>query len=219
MPLRTILLALALALPALAAPAAAACEIVSPAVWPDTNYVTVCALDSRVDYDDGTQRSTTDSLLHASQASEADPAFVYTHAHADQTEYVYDDGTSRFERRGTTLHSGGFAGARGLAGGGFHGGLHQREQTIPEEGDSACSYIVGESTCASGGAWLTVQDVAGVGVGAYYVQSGSGAECTESSTVYVTAAVTTVGVPGPAGPCSAEAPDLWDEARFGELVP
>lgn len=199
-----------------AAPAGATCQVVTVEQWPDVNYTTVCVLDQG-EFGDGTQTFTHAYVLHASHAVEADPFFDYAHAHVDQREWTYDDGETRHERRVTDVSVGAFEGVRGVAGTGAQADLDQREQTAPEDESGACSGVVGRSTCLGASGWLTAQEVASVGVGVYWQQAGTGADCRESYAAYVDAAVVFVPIEVTPDACLWEAPFLHDEARFREL--
>lgn len=198
--------------------ASAECTVVSPDVSPDINYVTVCTL-AEGSYGDGTQEFTYDYLAHVSQATEVDPAFVYSYVRSDQGTWTYDDGEVRHERLYTHLGSGAFLGVRGLAGGGYHANLHQRDQTAVEDGEGACSGIVGPSSCLGAGAWFTVQDVGGVGVGVYHTQRGIAEDCRESDQVGVTAGIVYVPVDSGERACAAEFPELYYLVPFDDLMP
>jgi hypothetical protein len=211
-----VLAALVLALPFAALPASAACEVATLDEYPDINYTTVCLLDQG-GFGDGTQTFTHAYLLHVSHAVEADPAFNYAHMRSDQGTWTYDDGDVQQQREYTDVGAGEWAGARGLAGGGFQTDLAQRDQTAPEDGDGACSGIVGRSTCAGASGWFTVQEVASVGAGAYYQQSGSGASCQESYEVDVDAVVTFIPITTGPQACTTEAPWLYETVRFRDL--
>lgn len=201
----------------LAVPAGATCQVVTLDGYPDTNYTTVCVLDQG-SFGDGTQEFTHAYVLHASHAVEADPVFDDAHVFVDQNEWTYDDGETQQSRQGTNVGAGAFEGARGIVGTGAQADVDQRDQTAPEgEGGGACSGIVGRSTCAGASAWLTAQDVASVGAGVYWQQSGTGAECSESVAVYVDAAVIFVPITPSPGACTTELPFLYDAAPFREL--
>lgn len=204
-----------LALPFAAHPASADCQVVSVDQYPDVNYVTACVLEHG-SYGDPTQTFTYDYVLHVSQALEADPAFAYAHAYADQGAWSYDDGTTQQSRQWTDLGAGAFEGASGLVGTGAQADLHQRDQTVPED-EGSCSSIVGPSTCAGASGWLTVQDVASVGVGAYDQQSGTGDACQESGEVDVDAAVVFVPIFTGQHPCVVEFPNLYGSVPFRSL--
>ena len=90
----TILILALLSLPLAALPAVAACEVATVDQYPDTNYTTVCALEQQ-SFGDGTQTYNYDYTAHASHAVEADPAFDYAHANAEQGTWTYDDGTTQ----------------------------------------------------------------------------------------------------------------------------
>lgn len=205
-----------LALPFAALPASAHCEVVSPEASPDINYTTVCVLDQG-SVGDPYQTFTHEYLVHVSHAVEAGPAFDYAHAEADQGSWTYDDGETHQERRGTDVGAGAFEGVRGVFGTGFQAALDQRDQTAPEDGDGACSGVVGRSTCVGASGWFTVQDVASVGVGVYSQQTGTGAGCQETQQIYVDAAVAFIPVVTEPRPCTAEMSFLYDEVPFRAL--
>jgi hypothetical protein len=207
---------LLLALPLAAVPAAATCQVVSAEDYPDVNYTTLCLLDEGTQGDPGDSRDH-DYLAHASHAVEADPFFDVVYAHVDQSSWTHDDGETQHGRERTDVSAGAFEGVRGVAGTGFQAALDQRDQTAPEDESGGCSGFVGRSTCLGASGWLTVQDVASVGVGAYYQQSGTGADCRESFAVYVDAVVVFVPVTPDPQACTTELPYLYDEAPFREL--
>jgi hypothetical protein len=207
-----------LAIPFAAMPVAADCTVISPSASPDINYTTVCALDEG-GFTDGTQTFDHDYLAHVSHAVEVDPVFDYAYADVDQESWVYDDGEVRQERETTHVGAGAFEGVRGLAGGGFFANMHQRDQTSVEDGDGACSGIVGRSTCVAIGGWFTVQDVGGVGAGVYYQQAGTGDACAERAEVDADLVLVFVPVVEDLGGCEAEAPYFYDEASFDALLP
>ena len=209
-----LILAIPFALPA----ASADCAVVSPSVSPDINYVTLCTLHEG-GFGDGTQEFTHDYLVHASQAMEVDPAFVYSYVRTDQGTWTYDDGEVQHERFYTHLGSGLFLGVRGLAGGGYHANLVQRDQTAPEDAEGACSGIVGPSTCLGAGGWFTVQDVGGVGVGFYHTQQGVAEDCRESNDVGVSAGIVYVPVSTGERDCVAEYPEFRYLVPFDALMP
>ncbi|HUR69046.1 MAG TPA: hypothetical protein VM370_07345 [Candidatus Thermoplasmatota archaeon] len=205
---------LILALPFAALPASASCNVATVNESPDINYTTVCLLDEGNTYDDTTQRADHDYLAHVSHAVEVDPVFDYAHANADRGTWVYDDGEVRHEREWTTIGAGAWEGARGLAGTGAQTELAQREQTAGEDAGGACSSYVGRSSCFGASGWVTVQDVASVGVGTYYTQTGTGDTCQESAEVDVDAVVTFVPVTTAPQDCTTELPWLYDSALF-----
>lgn len=209
-------LTILLALPLVSLPASATCEVVSPEQSPDINYTTVCVLDEG-SQGDPFQTSDHQYLAHVSHAVELDPFFDYAYAHVDQGSWAYDDGETRQERERTDVSAGAFEGVRGVAGTGFQAALDQRDQTVPEDESGACSGAVGRSTCLGASGWLTVQDVASVGVGVSYQQSGTGADCRESYAVYVDAVLVFVPVTPDAQPCATELPYLYDAAPFRDL--
>jgi hypothetical protein len=213
---RSLLALVLLALPFAALPASAACEVVTADQYPDINYTTVCLLDQG-SYGDPSQTFDHAYVAHVSHAVEADPAFDYVHANADQGAWSYDDGFSQQQRQWTDVGAGAFEGVRGVAGTGVQADLSQRDQTVPEDEGNACSSVVGRSTCAGASGWLTVQDVASVGAGAYYRQSGTGADCSESYEVDVDAVVTFVPVTAGPQSCTTELPFLYDAVPFRDL--
>ncbi|MEA3199642.1 MAG: hypothetical protein QOE90_1070 [Thermoplasmata archaeon] len=202
----------------LAQPAHADCQTATLDAYPDINYVTACALDQN-SVGDPSQTTSNAYVLHLAQAFEADPAFAYSHAQAQQSAWQYDDGTTQQDRHQTDLGAGAFEGARGLVGTGFQADVNQRDQTVPEDDGSsgACSWYVGHSTCAGASGWLTVQDVASVGVGGYWSQTGTGSACTESYEVDVDAAVTFLPITTGPMACAQQAPDLNDGVDFWSL--
>ena len=203
-------------LPFLAITASATCQVLTVGDYPDINYTTVCALDEG-SFGDGTQTFWHQYAAHVSHAVEADPAFDYAYAQADRGTWTYDDGTTQQSRQWSHVGSGAWEGARGVAGGGYQANVDQRDQTAPEDGDGACSGIVGRSTCVGASGWFTVQDVASVGVGAYYQQSGSGGSCTESLDAGVDLLVVYEPVPVESGPCTAEMPWVYDSSAWDAL--
>lgn len=215
---RSLVALILVAIPFVLPVASAECTVVSPGLTGDIDYVTTCVL-TEGSYGDGTQTYDYDYLAHVSQAEEVDPAFVYSYVRTDQTTWTYDDGEIQQERFTTHIGSGMFAGVRGLAGGGYHANLIQRDQTSSEDGDGACSGIVGPSTCVGAGAWFTVQDVGGVGVGVYHTQYGIADECREWNQVGVTAGIVYVPVDTGERACLAEYPELRYLVPFDELMP
>ncbi|GEM_PF-5101489 len=216
MRVRSLLALVLLALPFAALPAHAECDVVTVEQYPDTNYTTACALDHG-SFGDPSQTFTHDYVLHVSHAVEADPAFDYAHADLEQGSWTYDDGTTQQSRQWTDAGAGAFEGVRGVAGTGVQADANQRDQTTPEDEGSACSSVVGRSTCIGASSWFTVQDVASVGVGAYDTQTGTGSGCQETREVDVDAAVVFVPVGSGPQPCTAELPFLYDEVPFSSL--
>lgn len=213
---RTILAILVLAMPFVALPASADCQVVSPAGYPDINYTTVCAGENFV-YGDGTQEFDNDYVAHMSHAAEADPYFEYADLRVDQGQWTYDDGETSHERTWTHIGSNSFDGVRGVAGTGYHANLNQRDQTAGEDAGDACSSFIGRSTCVGAGSWFTLQGYASVGIGIYYQQTGSGEDCQERAEVDVDAVVVFVPVVREPAPCTMEAPFLYEELPFREL--
>lgn len=204
-----------LAVPALAAEPD--CTVFTVAELSDVNYTTVCK-ETTVGWTDGTQTWSEDRFVHVAHAVEADPAFDYAHVWADQGTWVYDDGEVRQEREYTHVSAEAFEGVRGLAGGGFHVNLHQRDQTSVEDGEGACASHIGRSTCFGAGAWWTFQDVASVGGAVYYQQTyDADGNCSERFEVDVDVLVVFVPVPTPDQPCTTEMPWLYDEVPFREI--
>lgn len=214
------------ALPLAAAPTSAAeCQVVSTGLTGDVEYATLCVLNERETGNDGTQRTTTESLVHGWHVVEVDPAFHILYVEADHGTYTYDDGEVRHEREFTNVRSGMFDGVRGVTGGGYHVGIQQRDQTLPEDEGSGCASTLGRSTCVNAGAWWTQQvvsvDGTGTSVGAavYYRQVGEGDDCAEDVEVYASALVTFVPVtPGP-GSCREQMPWLADHVDFSPVLP
>ena len=200
-----------------ALPAAATCEVVTNESYPDVNYTTLCVLDHGSQGDPSDQREH-DYLAHVSHATEADPFFDYAYARVDQSSWTYDDGETQHERERTDVSAGAFEGVRGVAGTGFQAALDQRDQTAPEDESGACSGYVGRSTCLGASGWFTVQDVASVGVGVYYQQSGTGQDCREQFAIYVDAVVTFIPITPDSQACTTEAPFLYDEVPFREVT-
>src|SRR5260221_532709 len=68
-----------------------------------------------------------------------------------------------------------------------------------------------QSTYAGASGWVTVQDIASFGAGAYYVNEGSGADCTESYELDLDLGGL-VFVPLTTGPgaCTTELPWIYD---------
>ncbi|MHB8603865.1 MAG: hypothetical protein ACYDCK_01315 [Thermoplasmatota archaeon] len=213
-----------LMLPFASLTASAHCEVGTLDVFPGTNYTTVCALDHQT-FGDGTQTYTYDRAVHVYHATEADDpvldavqVFDDSHAVVEQGHYTYDDGTVSQDRKWTEISAGAFEGVRGYAGGGFQAGLIQRDQNaIEPEGSGSCSSAIGHSTCVGASAWLTVQDVASVGAGAYQDQRGSGPDCSESYEFDVDAAVVFETIPVGPGPCKTAYPDFYEGYPIRDL--
>ena len=199
-----------------ALPAGATCQVLTVDEYGDVNYATLCLLDRDSQGGPGDERDR-DSLVHAGHAAEADPVFDVAYVHVDQHSWAYDDGETQHGRERTDVGAGAFEGVRGVAGTGFQAALDQRDQTVPEDEAGACSGTVGRSTCVGASGWLTVQEVASVGVGVYYQQGGTGQDCRESVAVYADAVVTFIPVTPESRPCAAELPSLYDAAPFREL--
>ena len=214
--LRSLAALLLLAAPFAALPAGATCQVATVDDYGDVNYVTVCVLEHGGLGGPGDEREH-DYLAHVAHAAEADPFFSVLYAHVDQSSWTYDDGETQHDRERTDVSAGAFEGVRGVAGTGFQAALDQRDQTVPEDEAGACSGVVGPSTCLGASGWLTVQDVASVGVGVYYQQAGTGQDCRESYAVYVDAVVTFVPVTPDAQPCAMELPVLYDAVPFRDL--
>lgn len=208
-----------LALPFAAVPASAACEVTTLGQYPDINYTTICVLDEGTTFDDTTQRAEHDYLLHMSHAVEADPAFDYAYAGVERGTWTYDDGEVRHEREWVHVGSGAWEGVRGIAGGGYHANVDQRDQTAVEDGSGACSGVTGRSTCVGAGGWFTVQDVASVGVGFYSMQTGTAESCQDSYELDVDALI--IFVPITTGPmsCAAQMPWLYDSEVWDAFAP
>jgi hypothetical protein len=207
---------LLLAAPFAALPARADCQVVTVEQYPDVNYTTACLLEQQT-YGDPSQTFSDDYVVHVSHAVEADPVFDDAHADVAQTGWSYDDGTTQQQRQQTDVGAGAFEGATGLVGTGFQADANQRDQTTSEDGGNGCSWAIGHSTCVGASGWLTVQDVASVGVGAYDSQTGSGSGCQETREVDVDAAVVFVPVTTGPSPCAAELPSLYDAVPFRDL--
>ena len=217
--MRSLLGVALLALTFASVPAAAdeaECTVVTTEAWPDVNFVTLC-IDGSHTYGDGTQEFHNDHLVHLSHAFEADPAFDYAYARADQGTWVYDDGEVRQEREYTHVGAGAFEGVRGLSGGGAHANLRQRDQSAVEDEGDACASHIGRSTCFGAGGWWTVQDVASAGVGVYYDQREADGQCSERAEVDVDAVVVFVPIVTEPGPCSVTLPWLYDEVPFRDV--
>lgn len=192
-----------------APPASAVCHVATIPELGQMNYTTVCVQHV---YGNGDPYfpEEHDYFAHVSHADRVAEAgftdWAGLNAGTDSWQYIDPDTGEAYHQGTRTNIGGGYFVQQDVFGTGAHANVDQRDQSASRDDGGLCSAVVGRSTCVGAGGWFTVRDVASVGVGAYYTQTGTSTDCREHAELYVDAVLLFVPLITPDQPCTREIP-------------